>query len=276
MPGYENPATLCYVPLGSAEWAKEGVRAVLRCAGVRARHAAPGGGGGGGGGGGDGRRRVELLCREAVPLMRTALRTCLDAETAVRDASMARALFEVSALLSRARWSGGLRVEQVGAGILRADRCTIFLYDGGNHPLIAFVAEGLGTREIVLPLDEAQDAKVGVAGACANTKETINIEDAYLDGRFNRSVDEASGYRTRSILAMPFESVSSGELMGVVQVINKLDDEVGGPQAFDEDDERLLHTTLKLAALAIENVQLADQYAGLMRQYREARKSVAK
>jgi len=281
VPGYENPATLCYVPLGSAEWAaQEGGNAVLRCAGLRSRHAAPGGGGGWD------RRRLELLRRDVVPLLRAALRTCLDAMTAARDASMARALLEVGTLLEPGRllelqavvhaWSTSVQ------SILKCDRCTIFLYDGSNHQLIAFVAEGLQSREVVLALDEAdelyEDAKLGVAGACAMTKEVINIEDAYADHRFDRSVDEASGYRTRTVLAMPFASVSNGELMGVVQVVNKLEDEAGSPRVFGEDDERLLETTLKLAALAIENVQLAEQYANLMKQYRDAndrRKSIA-
>ena len=55
------------------------------------------------------------------------------------------------------------------------------------------------------------------------------------------------------------------------QVLNKHGDEEGNPQTFDEDDERLLATTLKLAALAIENQQLSDQYLALLKQFREKR-----
>ena len=36
--------------------------------------------------------------------------------------------------------------------ILRADRCTLFLYDGGCNQLIAFVAEGMRNKEITLQL----------------------------------------------------------------------------------------------------------------------------
>ena len=93
--------------------------------------------------------------------------------------------------------------------------------------------------------------------------QSINIESAYDDPRFNHAVDDVSGYTTRSILAMPFESCSSGELMGVCQLLNK----VGSEGAhFDGDDEEILGSVLKLAALAIENNQLCRDYLLLVKQ----------
>ena len=100
-------------------------------------------------------------------------------------------------------------------------------------------------------------------GTCAKSRQAINIESAYDDPRFNRAVDDVSGYTTRSILAMPFESCSSGELMGVCQLLNK----VGTDGAhFDGDDEEILGSVLKLAALAIENNQLCRDYLLLVKQ----------
>ena len=62
---------------------------------------------------------------------------------------------------------------------------------------------------------------MGIAGYCANNNETINIRDAYADERFNRSVDLASGYVTRTVLTMPFSSCNTGNLIGVCQLLNK-------------------------------------------------------
>lgn len=53
----------------------------------------------------------------------------------------------------------------------------------------------------------------------ARTGEVLNIADAYSDPRFNRSVDQLTGYRTRSILCMPI--FIRGALIGVVQMVNK-------------------------------------------------------
>ena len=62
-------------------------------------------------------------------------------------------------------------------------------------------------------------------------------------------------YRTRSILAMPFERVSSGELMGVCEVTNKQlqGDDTGDGLSFDAADEQLLSTLLKLVALTVDS-----------------------
>ena len=43
----------------------------------------------------------------------------------------------------------------------------------------------------------------GIAGYVAETGETLNVSDAYTDDRFNKAIDEQTGYVTRSILCMP-------------------------------------------------------------------------
>ena len=60
----------------------------------------------------------------------------------------------------------------------------------------------------------------GIVGAVATTGDPLNIEDAYKDRRFNRRIDAATGYRTRSILCMPIRN-QRAEVVGVIQCINK-------------------------------------------------------
>ena len=59
----------------------------------------------------------------------------------------------------------------------------------------------------------------GIAGQVALTGEVLNIEDAYSDPRFNRTVDQLTGYHTHSILCMPI--FIRGSVIGVVQMVNK-------------------------------------------------------
>ena len=62
----------------------------------------------------------------------------------------------------------------------------------------------------------------GIAGWVAQTREIVNIPDAYADQRFQPAVDLKSGYRTRSILCVPMLGALGG-LVGVLQVLNKQD-----------------------------------------------------
>ena len=60
----------------------------------------------------------------------------------------------------------------------------------------------------------------GIAGSVAETGETLNVHEAYKDPRFNATIDEQTGYKTRSILCMPI--CIRGQVIGVVQMINKI------------------------------------------------------
>lgn len=54
----------------------------------------------------------------------------------------------------------------------------------------------------------------------ATTGKALLIDDAYKDSRFNRSIDLATGWRTRQILCVPIKN-QLAEVIGVVQCINK-------------------------------------------------------
>jgi len=129
--------------------------------------------------------------------------------------------------------------------LLNADRCSIFLHDGKAQQLWTIVADGV--REIRIP------ESAGIAGYVLAHDETVNIEDAYQDNRFDREVDQKTGYRTRNVLAMPLRNRLNAS-MGVYQVINKLD----GTQ-FLQDDQDLLNHIGMYAASAIESAQLYEQ-----------------
>ena len=98
--------------------------------------------------------------------------------------------------------------------VMHADRSTLFLIDREKEELWSTVAQG--SEEIRIKLSE------GISGHVATTGETVNIEDAYQDARFSRDYDLKTGYRTRSILCMPIHD-QAGEIIGTIQVLNKLD-----------------------------------------------------
>src|SRR5688500_17886065 len=83
--------------------------------------------------------------------------------------------------------------------VVEADRSTLFIHDRARGELWSKVAQG-STTEIRFPVGS------GIAGTVAQTGETININDAYADKRFNRNIDLSSGYRTKTILCCPMRN----------------------------------------------------------------------
>lgn len=69
-------------------------------------------------------------------------------------------------------------------------------------------------EEIIIPFG------IGIAGMVAQTKEMINIKEAYQDARFNCEIDLKTGYKTNAILCMPICNYE-GDIIGVAQIINK-------------------------------------------------------
>lgn len=66
---------------------------------------------------------------------------------------------------------------------------------------------------------------VGIAGIVAETKEIINIKDAYKDKRFNGEIDLRTGYKTKLILSMPICNYE-GDVIGVAEIINKINGKI--------------------------------------------------
>ena len=95
-----------------------------------------------------------------------------------------------------------------------AERGSLFLNDAATNELYSRVALGNHRREIRIPNDS------GVAGHVFKTGEGTIIHDAYSDERFNKAIDEVTGFRTRSLLCAPVKTVR-GEVIGVAQCLNK-------------------------------------------------------
>mmetsp|Transcript_19864 Transcript_19864/g.48714 ORF Transcript_19864/g.48714 Transcript_19864/m.48714 type:complete len:431 (-) Transcript_19864:172-1464(-) len=126
-----------------------------------------------------------------------------------------------------------LTITMHASELVQADRCTVFLVDQVNEQLFSISTDS--TKEIRIP------KTVGIAGECATTGLTIEIADAYENPLFNQEFDKSSGYRTKSILAVPIKDDVAGAALGVIQMINKIefDGEIG---VFNADDVQVLET----------------------------------
>jgi len=160
-----------------------------------------------------------------------------------------RGLLEVNTAITSELELGSLlqRIVAAASKIVRADRSTLFLKDPVSAQLTAFVAEGVGQEKLRV------DVGRGLAGYVYATGEPVNIANAYADERFNRSVDEATGYRTRSLLTIPI-STRDGRRLGVMQALNRAE----GSEFTSEDTARMSAFGAQ-AAVAIDNARLFSE-----------------
>ena len=128
--------------------------------------------------------------------------------------------------------------------MLQAERASVFVHDAQTETLWTKVA--LGTKEIRVP------SSAGLVGEVFQTKTMLNIPDAYAHPKFNKSVDIATGFRTRNLLTAPMFDVTK-KCVGVVQVVNK----IGG--GFSPADELLAQLLADQAGVAIQRYQLLQQ-----------------
>jgi len=144
--------------------------------------------------------------------------------------------------------------------LLKADRSSVYLVDRASSTLQSVCSK---ERVIVrLPIGQ------GIAGKCAETGEAIVIDDAYSDSRFDDKFDVENNYKTRHILCVAIKG-STGNILGVVQMINKLSKAGGGEESkqtagFGQSDVEILRGLVAKATLAIEKAQLFHDVKAVM------------
>lgn len=129
---------------------------------------------------------------------------------------------------------------------LGCERGTLFLNDPATGELYSRVAQGTFRREIRI-LNTS-----GIAGHVFSSGKGVIIHDAYEDERFNRAIDQQTGFTTKAVLCVPIRTVK-GEVIGVMQSLNKSEG------AFDEDDLHLLEQMTTQAAVALQSTIFVER-----------------
>ncbi len=142
---------------------------------------------------------------------------------------------------------------EVTTAELKAERGTLFLNDPETNELYSRVAQGNSHREIRL-LNNS-----GIAGHVFTAGAGVIIDDAYADERFNRTIDEQTGFVTKNILCVPIIT-AKGETIGVAQVLNK----AGG--RFNKADMSLLIAMTTQGTLALQSAQFIERMKAIRKQ----------
>ncbi len=126
--------------------------------------------------------------------------------------------------------------------ITGAERGTIYLVDHEKGFLSSYIAHGLSTEQITLPIGS------GAAGHVARTGNLHNCKDAYKCPIFDKNSDARTGFKTHTVLSAPVIN-QENTTIGVIQLVNK-------DPHFSENDESFIKTFASYVAISIENAQL--------------------
>jgi len=106
-----------------------------------------------------------------------------------------------------------------------ADRLTVYGLTDDKLSIVSKIKTGLRSfKDLKLPIGEHS-----IAGFVALSGKRINVRDAYDKAelatyaqrlRFLGEVDKRTGYRTTQVLAAPLADPDSGDVVGVVQLLN--------------------------------------------------------
>ena len=156
--------------------------------------------------------------------------------------------------------------------VMGASACSILLYRADTNTLELDVTTGddnetSRTLKKIVQLEMGQ----GVAGWAAEKRETVLVKDARQDDRHWQKADQATGFVTTSIIAVPM--INKGELIGVAEVMNPVDKD-----AFTEEDAELFETFCRQVAIAIDNARYHKSFINeqRMKQQLDIAKSIQK
>ena len=146
------------------------------------------------------------------------------------------------------------------------------MQDAQPHEQLRFKLAQNHTVEVLFREAAIDISEQSIAGYVALTGEIVNIEDAYhlpadVPYAINRKFDEDSGYRTKSILAVPIRNQKE-KIIAVLQLINAKRDfsaRLDSPEAMEQQvlrytprQQEIVQSLAGQAAVALENSQLYD------------------
>ncbi|WP_395089018.1 ATP-binding protein [Armatimonas sp.] len=136
---------------------------------------------------------------------------------------------------------------EIALEVLRADSGTVYLYNRPTDTLVfRYVIGPMATQLIGKSIPASQ----GVAGTVFRTGTPVLIGDVSQRKDFNPTVDDDTGYKTKSMMTVPVKR-TGGSPIGVMQVMNPT-------VPFTQHDLEVLEVLCAQAATGIEHAQLLE------------------
>lgn len=144
---------------------------------------------------------------------------------------------------------------RVTASELNSEEASVLIRDGDNGDLRFLSAIGRVAEHL---LDMKVPAGKGIAGFVFSSGQPMVVADAGGEETFYAEVDKRTGYSTQTILATPLRY--NGEIIGVLEYVNRIGDPPYAPFSPDEMDKAALF------ADAVASLVAAYESAKLLRE----------
>lgn len=157
--------------------------------------------------------------------------------------------------------------------LANCDAGTLYLLDGEALRFKVMHTNSLGTHSGGDGKDPDMPPvplrRENVCAFCFLEGRTVRVEDVHTSTEYDFSgpirYDAITGYHTQSMLVVPMRN-REGEKLGVIQLINALDDE-GKIQAFPEDMILALESVTSQAAVTIQNSRYMKEIRELFQSF---------
>ncbi|XP_061108407.1 cGMP-specific 3',5'-cyclic phosphodiesterase isoform X2 [Conger conger] len=189
-------------------------------------------------------------------------------ETSQLENRRNQVLLDLASLILEEQQSLEVLLRKIAATILsfmQAQCCTVFIADGGSMNSFSSVFhmehEELG-EPVEVPKRDCDVSKINYMYAqyVKNTMEPLNIGDVTKDMRFPWTSEcaEHSRKQMRSLLCTPIKNGKKDKVIGVCQLLNKMDEAAGKIKAFNRNDEQFLEAFAIFCGLGIQNTQMYE------------------
>ena len=133
------------------------------------------------------------------------------------------------------------------------------IHQGGSS------GEPVSLPPISLFTEEGHPRTENIVTFAANTKQTVKVDDVYGSDEFDftgtKRFDQGmglKGFKSQSFLTVPLQN-HKGAVIGVLQLLNHIDETTGSVTAFPEEVTPLIEALAGLAGVLLDNAILVDE-----------------
>nr|XP_020450522.1 cGMP-specific 3',5'-cyclic phosphodiesterase isoform X2 [Monopterus albus] len=148
---------------------------------------------------------------------------------------------------------------------MQAQACTVFIADEDSMNSFSSIFhmeyEELG-EVLDAPKRDCDVSQINYMYAqyVKNTMQPLNIADVTKDQRFPWTSDnpDHTSNQIKSLLCTPIRNGKKDKVIGVCQLVNKMDEASGSVKAFNRNDEQFLEAFAIFCGLGIQNTQMYE------------------
>uniref|UniRef100_G1PLD7 Phosphodiesterase n=1 Tax=Myotis lucifugus TaxID=59463 RepID=G1PLD7_MYOLU len=178
-------------------------------------------------------------------------------------------LLDLASLIFEEQQSLEVILKKIAATIIsfmQVQKCTIFIVDGDCSDSFSSVfhmeCEELERSSDTVTRDrDGSQINYMYAQYVTSTMEALNIPDVSKDSRFpwaNENMGNVSQQGIRSLLCTPIKNGKKNKVIGVCQLVNKMEENTGKVKPFNRNDEQFLEAFVIFCGLGIQNTQMYE------------------